>query len=1014
MEKSGHDITKAYEPQRFERDMYHNWETSGFFNPDNLKKGRAGRLKRRSFSIAMPPPNTTGRLHLGHASSIAYEDVMVRYKRLQGFLTLYLPGTDHAAIATQNKVEQLLAKEGTSRSALGRERFLGRVRVFVSQSQRDMKDQIRRLGASCDWSREAYTLDEVSSRVVAEVFVRMYHDGLIYRGNRICNWCPRCSSTLADDEVLYVERTTPFYYLKYGPVVIGTARPETKFLDKTIVVHPDDARYQQLIGKEFEVPWIEGTVKARVIADPIIDKDLGTGAMTLTPAHSFEDFELAKKHKLEVAQIIGPDGRLTEAAGSMRGMLTSEARKKVVEVLKRKGLIDRIDTDYVHNLSVCYRCETAVEPLISKQWFVNVNKKVGSKHQSLKELATELVRRKEVAIIPERFRKVYFQWMDNLHDWCISRQIWWGHRIPVWYRESAKFPPKADRSVAEKGEKLWDLKIYGRDIFQGLVDGTKTIEIRAGRARGTGKYWGDFKAGDSIQFRLADEKTDEIIRGFAPVRKLVKCARHFKTLDDIFMRYLPEDDYPGASLSKLKHWWSERKDLTDRIRTYGVWVIELANAETKELYVGVNPPKGEGWEQDPDTLDTWFSSATWTFSTLLDRSYKKYKNFDDWLKRSPDIKRFHPTSVLETGYDILFFWVARMILVTAYIMQERPFETVYLHGLVRDKQGRKMAKSLGNVIDPIDVIEKYGADALRLSLIIGSGPGQDVRMYEEKIAGYRNFVNKLWNVSRFILTSVDQAKRMEKRPKPRTISDRWILARTDDVVRRITRHIDQWQFSLAGEVLYDFTWHDLADWYLEIGKIESKESPAAKQNTDAILLYVLEQLLVLWHPFAPFVTEVLWAKLGVGYPVMVAQWPKLKARAISSAKRIEQQFQRLKDSITAIRTLRAENKIPAGAILPVHIAGWSEVMHHKAVIEKLARCSMSESRVSGKEIRGAGFVITADVRVQMNDAKREALKRYVTQLEAKLTDENFVKRAPAAVVALERKKLAEAKERLGT
>jgi len=425
-------LDKAYQAKNFEADIYERWRSSGYFNPDKLPMVKKGlRRQRQPFTIIMPPPNVTGVLHLGHASRIAHEDLLIRYQRARGFAALYLPGTDHAAIATQNKVERQLAAENTTREVLGREKFLSRVRDFAEGSQAVIRQQIQNMGASCDWSREAYTFDETSSRLVTEVFIKMYEDGLIYRGSRIVNWCPHCQSTLADDEVDYVERQTPFYYLKYGPVTIGTARPETKFLDKVIVVHPDDARYKKLVGREFNVPWIEGEVTAKVIADKSVDQALGTGAMTITPAHSFEDFDLAQKYGLDIEQIIGPDGLMTKAAGVMAGLPVEEARKRVVEQLRSKGLVERIDESYVHNLSVCYRCATPVQPLISKQWFVAVNKKFRG-GQTLKSRAIAMVRRNEVKIIPERFRKVYFHWMTNLHDWCISRQIWWGHTFPVW------------------------------------------------------------------------------------------------------------------------------------------------------------------------------------------------------------------------------------------------------------------------------------------------------------------------------------------------------------------------------------------------------------------------------------------------------------------------------------------------------------------------------------------------------------------------------------------------------
>ena len=872
MEHNG--LPKAYEAGQYESGIYAAWIASGFFNPDNLPKQLpdGSRRKKKRFSIVMPPPNTTGLLHVGHVSGIAYQDLMIRFKRLCGYETLYVPGTDHAAIATQNKVEKLIAQEGLTRQSLGREKFLSRVRAYVTETQGQMKAQIRATGASCDWSREAYTFDDVSTRVVNEVFISMYRDGLIYRGNRIVNWCTRCQSTLADDEVEYVEEQTPFYYLKYGPVIIGTARPETKFQDKVIIVHPDDTRYSHLVGTSFDVPWIEGTVKATVIADVAADPALGTGAMTITPAHSFEDFALAQKYGLDVVQIIDTDGKLTEAAGSMKGMTVVEARKAVVAKLQEKGLVDHIDNEYKHNLSVCYRCGTPVEPLISKQWFLDVNKKLPNQRKSLKQLATDIVRRREVAILPERFRKTYFHWLNNLHDWCISRQIWWGHRIPVWYSPCG--------------------------------------EVVASAAK--------------------------------PAKACPKC-------------------------------------------------------------------KSKDYHQDEDTLDTWFSSATWTFSTLLTRDHSKFHDLKHWARKSKDLQKFHPTSVLETGYDILFFWVARMILVTSYIMHEKPFSAVYLHGMVRDKEGRKMSKSLNNGIDPLDVIVKYGADALRLSLIIGAAPGMDVRVYDEKIAGYRNFVNKLWNIARFVMQSVDRVESVAKKPKAQTLADQWILSRFESMVATVTKSIEKYEFSSAGEALYAFTWQDFADWYVEIAKIEGAASPTAKKNKDAILLYILERLLIVWHPFAPFITEVLWKEFNASYPIMIHAWPTVKKLR---KKNDVSEFEQLQAMITAIRMLRADNKIPAADITPVRITGATHLQAQQAVIERLGRARFDESLTGGTEVKGSGFTIMAQVTIPMTDKKREELKAYITSLEAKLANDQFTKNAPGQVIDQERKKLAEAKNRL--
>ena len=740
------ELAKAYQPKDFETSTYQRWEQSGFFNPDNLLK------KGEPFSISLPPPNATGILHLGHAVMIAIQDLMIRYWRLRGRAALWLPGEDHAAIATQNVVEKKLhKKDGKNRYDYGRDEFIKRVNEFIASSRSTIRDQIKAMGASCDWSRERYTLDEGLSRAVREVFVRMYHDGLIYRGKRIVNWCYRCGTTLADDEVEYKEQKTPFYYLKYGPITISTARPETKVLDKVIIVHPDDKRYQGYIGKSFDVPWIDGIVKATVVADKVAEMETGTGAMTITPAHSFVDFELAQKYGFEIVDIIGPDGKLTANAGKFAGLNVKEARIAILDELKKKDLVEKIDEEYIHNLSICYRCGTPVEPLPSEQWFVAVDKpfKRGLFHRTtLKKLAIAAVSTGKIKIVPERFAKIYDHWMKNLHDWCISRQIWFGHRVPAW--------------------------------------------------------------------------------------KCISC---------------------------------------------GEWFVGQAKPST------CLKCKASNLEQDPDTLDTWFSSSLWTFSTL------------GWPDKTKDLATYHPTSVMETGYDILFFWIARMVLMTQYSLGDIPFRTVYLHGLVRDKQGRKMSKSLGNGIDPIAMIDKYGADALRLSMIIGTTPGNDFRLYDEKIAGYRNFVNKLWNIVRFANLTAE-LKIVEIPPEAKTLADKWILSRFARVADLVTKKIESYSFSEAGEALYEFTWHELADWYLEVAKIEG--------NKQKILSYLITQLLKLWHPFTPYVTETLWRETfgeAAGL-LMVQSWPeKLPAPADDPG------FEIIRDVVTALRGFRVEHKL---------------------------------------------------------------------------------------------------------
>lgn len=857
-------IDSTYNAKAHEERLYQEWESQGHFKP-------AMSAGLKPFSIALPPPNATGELHLGHATMLAIEDVMVRYQRMVGRPSLWVPGTDHAAIATQNKVEKLIAEEGLSRHDLGREAFLERVKTFVANSQDTIRNQMRKMGASVDWSHERYTMDEGLSHAVRTAFVRLYEAGLIYRGHRIVNWCVRCQSTLADDEVEYREEKTKFYYIKYGPVVIGTARPETKFHDKVIIVHPDDERYKGWVGKSLMVPWINGEVRATFVADEAADIELGSGAMTITPAHSFVDFELAQKHGFEVIQIIDEQGKITTQGGpDFEGMTSREAREKVAQVLEEKGLMDHVDENYVHNLSICYRCDTPIEPLVSEQWFINVNKQVNGK--SMKDRALDVVRNGEIKILPERFNKVYFHWMENLRDWCISRQIWWGHQIPVW--------------------------------------------------------------------TCANEKrcTNPIVATETPTA-CPQCG--------------------GAELL-----------------------------------------------QDPDTLDTWFSSGLWTFSTL------------GWPETTEELKRFHPTSVLETGYDILFFWVARMILLSTTLMDEIPFETVYLHGLVRDKEGRKMSKSLGNGIDPLDMIEKYGTDAVRLSLILGSSPGNDLRLYEEKIAGYRNFVNKIWNGARFVLMNLEKADfNTPIDPKALSRADRWILHRTNALIQESTEGLSVYRLSEIGTRIYDFFWSEFCDWYVEMSKVKPNKP---------VLAHVLKTVLTLLHPFTPFVTEALWKQLDQPNPLIISAWPKAnKGHEFPEA---EKEIALLIQTITAIRQLRADNQVEAGRRIPAQLHGqeWTDALTETLdILKQMARMGEITLVKSGPKPENAlsAFVGSIEIYLPMEgvidkdkekvrlDKEIANLKNYLKGLEAKLNNPGYLAGAPTDVMAQDQDRAREAREK---
>ncbi|MBN1779331.1 MAG: valine--tRNA ligase [Candidatus Buchananbacteria bacterium] len=864
------EFSKAYEPNNYEDSIYKAWEESGFFNPDNLPGKRT-----KSFSISMPPPNATGNLHIGHAVMLAIQDLTIRFQRMRGQKTLWLPGTDHAAIATQNKVEKLIkAKSGKTRHDLGRAEFLKQVNDFVIQSQTNIKNQVRKMGSSCDWTRERYTLDEGLTKAVSTAFVEMYNDGLIYRGSRIVNWCPRCLSTLADDEVEYKPTTEKLYWIKYGPFTLATSRPETKLGDTAVAVYPGDERYQKFVGKKIMIPGVLGEFEVTVVEDKAVDPKFGTGVIKVTPAHDFTDYEIAQRHNIVLKQIINEEGKMMANCGKYAGLTTRECRSKIVEDMQRMGLIEKIE-DYDHNLSICYRCGTPVEPLPSKQWFINVNKevkKLGGK--TIKQKALEVVKEKEIEIIPDRFNKTYYHWIENLRDWCISRQIWFGHRIPVWYRNTKH--------------------------------GTRNME----------------------------------------------------------------------------------------------------HETSEEIYVGLEAPKGDGWQQDPDSLDTWFSSGLWTFSTL------------GWPEITKDLKTFHPTSLMETGYDILFFWVARMIIMSTYLMGEIPFKHVYLHGLIRDENGVKMSKSLDNVIDPLDVIKKYGADATRLSLLIGTTPGNDMNLSESKIGGYRNFVNKLWNISRYILINVKNPRLIEKQPSVKTLADQWILAELNLLIDFATKNLESYNFSVVGEKIYEFTWSKLADWYVEISKVES--------DKEEILLYILQNLLKLWQPFTPFVTQVIWQNLDDKNLLMIQDWPKASGKV---DKKVIKDFDLVKEVVSTIRNLRSESNIsPSQEINAVIVAGSSKklIEQESLVISRLARLKKIEVLTSGKKSKASLSAVvgkieiylpvagTLDVKKELNrlTVEEKRVRDFVAHLEAKLKNQRFLERAPKEIIEKEKVKLADHKVQL--
>ncbi|PIP73242.1 MAG: valine--tRNA ligase [Candidatus Lloydbacteria bacterium CG22_combo_CG10-13_8_21_14_all_47_15] len=743
---------KPYDPKKSEDTVYKRWEESGFFKPEKTDSPDGER-----FSIVLPPPNVTGTLHMGHAAMLAIEDIAVRFERMSGKQTLWLPGTDHAAIATQSKVEEIMyKKEKKTRHDIGREEFLRRVDAYAKESHDTIVNQIKKMGASVDWSREAFTLDEARHRAVNTAFKKMYDDGLIYRGEGMVNWDPKLQTTVSDDEIEWDEETVPFYYLKYGPFIIGTSRPETKFGDKYVVMHPDDTRYSEYTdGQTIKLEWINGPISATIIKDTAIDMEFGTGVMTITPWHDRTDFEIAERHDLDKEQVINERGILLPIAGEFAGEHIKKARARIVEKLRAKGLVDKVDEKYVHSIAINSRGGGIIEPQIKEQWFVAVNKEfpiaysamdgiASGETVTLKKLMRHAVESGQIKIIPDRFEKIYYHWIDNLRDWNISRQIWYGHRIPVWYH-------------------------------------------------------------DPICIPLADREDD-----------ISKC------IPIVVSGTKPECKFCAAA-----------------------------------------------YTQDPDTLDTWFSSGLWTFSTL------------GWPDETADLKRFHPTDLLETGYDILFFWVARMILMTTYLLGDVPFRTVYLHGLVRDEKGKKMSKSLGNTIDPLEMIEKYGADATRLSLVVGAPPGNDISLSEGKVRGYKHFANKIWNIARFVLSNIPAEANSEK-PALRKEDNAWIESLVL-VSEDISKHIAAYRFDLASDILYHWVWHEFADKYIEEVK------PALKDGTDEekasvqwTLYAVLTDCLKLLHPFMPFVTEEIWA----GLPrkdaelLMIAPWPTVPSDKI--------------------------------------------------------------------------------------------------------------------------------------
>lgn len=858
-------LPKTYEAGKYEKDIYRLWENNGAF----IAEPSSGKER---FSISMPPPNETGTLSLGHALFLTLQDIAARYQRQKGKDVLWLPGTDHAALAVNAIIEKKLAEEGTDKHAIGREAFLKKTREFVAGSRDIMLEQMRAMGSSADWSRLRYTLDDALSRCVNETFIRMYQDGLIYRGHRIVNWDPNLGTTVSDDEVERKEETTSLYTFQYGPFKISTARPETKFGDKYVVMHPDDKRYAKYKhGDTFEAEWINGPVTATVIKDAAVDPGFGTGVMTITPWHDHTDFEIAERHNLDKEQVIDFEGKLLSIAGEFSGMPIAEARPLIVSKLAAKGLLVHTDENYVHSVAINERGKGIIEPQIRLQWFVDVNKKAVSwkgKTLSLKQVMQSVVHDGDIKLMPKRFEKTYFHWIDNLRDWCISRQIWWGHRIPVWYRDSNN---------------------------------------------------------------------------------------------------------------------------------------------TEEIYVGLTEPKGEGWEQDHDTLDTWFSSALWTWSTLIDSDLAKDPSVTmaELFKKSIDYQTYHPTSFMETGWDILFFWVARMILATTYMTGEVPFKTVYLHGLIRAADGKKMSKSRPeSIIDPLHVIPQYGTDALRMALIMGVSPGNDQNWSWGKIEANRNFCNKIWNIARYVEGVVGEDFRPVNNPEAKTMADEWVLSKLQHGSKAISSMLENYKFSEAYDTLYHLIWDDIADWYIEASK-SGLNKP--------LLAYTLETILKLAHPFAPFVTETIWQTLGwqKGSLLMLLPWPEVQHPKTSAAK----DFESLRLLIQEIRQISNNLQLQK----PVLLHAESKLLSSNGeLIQKLAKLAdvRSVSEGSGLQLLNAPDASAwLDIDKKTASSHKHKLEQTLSEqklsadrLKQRLANKGYVASAPEHIVQQTRDQLTEAKQ----
>ncbi len=860
------ELAKQYDPKAVEDRIYKTWLDGNYFHAKCEKD-------KETYTIVIPPPNITGQLHMGHALDNTLQDILIRFKRMQGFDTLWLPGTDHASIATEAKIVEAMRKEGITKEDIGRDGFLERAWKWKEQYGGRIIEQLKKLGSSCDWERERFTLDEGCSEAVKEVFVKLYEKGLIYRGERIINWCPHCLTSISDAEVEYEEQAGHFWHLRYplvdgsGYLELATTRPETLLGDTAVAVNPKDERYKDLVGKMLDLPLVHRQIP--IVADDYVEMDFGTGVVKITPAHDPNDFEVGLRHNLPVINVMTDDAKITADYPKYAGMDRYEARKAIVADLEAEGALVKIE-DYSHNVGTCYRCSTTVEPRVSKQWFV--------KMQPLATPAIDAVKNGETKFIPSRFEKVYFHWLENIRDWCISRQLWWGHRIPAWY-------------CADCGE-------------------------------------------------ITVSKTD---------------------------------------VCECKHCGS--KNIT----------------------------------QDPDTLDTWFSSALWPFSTL------------GWPNETEDLKHYYPTNTLVTGYDIIPFWVMRMMFSGIEQTGQVPFDTVLIHGLVRDSQGRKMSKSLGNGVDPLEVIDEYGADALRFSLATGNSPGNDMRYIPERVEASRNFANKLWNAARYLLMNL-KSDEFLKLPSELALEDKWILSKYNTLVRDVTDNLDKFELGLAIQKLYDFIWDIYCDWYIEISKARlNGENEDSANTARAVLLYVFDGILKLLHPFMPFITEEIWQSIPHGdyEALMVAEWPKYLEELNFGAE--ESEFEKIMSAIRAIRNRRNEMNVPPSKKAKVSIASAFADTFKKgeSFICRLASASSVETGAEF-DLPDAVCIITDDAKIYLPlaelvdfSAEIERLEKELSKanvdkdfFEKKLNNPNFVAKAPEQLVKTQREQLAKVLEKI--